>query len=156
MINHWLSPKEITKMKGMPSSIAGVHKKAKREKWQKRKQEGVKGPGVEYLVEPSDVISVQHSEPLRQEHTDEKLSFLYELLGDTNINKLIDILQRKGVDGVLLSEKARQIAMMVEELPTEYHQEILLLINEAQYCALTGLPFKPARLNDHIKRKSAG
>lgn len=51
MINQWMSAKEIAELPGMPSTIQGVHKKAKRDGWQFRKQEGVKGPGVEYLIE---------------------------------------------------------------------------------------------------------
>ncbi|MFW2328999.1 helix-turn-helix domain-containing protein [Aeromonas allosaccharophila] len=53
MINQWMSAKEIAELPGMPSTIQGVHKKAKRDGWQQRKQAGVKGPGVEYLVEVS-------------------------------------------------------------------------------------------------------
>ena len=53
MINQWMSAKEIAELPGMPSTIQGVHKKAKRDGWQQRKQTGVKGPGVEYLVEVS-------------------------------------------------------------------------------------------------------
>ncbi|MGT4672500.1 helix-turn-helix domain-containing protein [Aeromonas caviae] len=51
MINQWMSAKEIAALPGMPSTIQGVHKKAKRDGWQFRKQEGVKGPGIEYLIE---------------------------------------------------------------------------------------------------------
>lgn len=43
-----MTPKEIALLPAMPKSIQGVHKKAKREHWSSRKQEGVKGPGVEY------------------------------------------------------------------------------------------------------------
>lgn len=46
----WLTPKQITELQGMPSSIQGVHKKAKKEAWQVRKHIGVRGPGVEYLL----------------------------------------------------------------------------------------------------------
>lgn len=53
MINQWMSAKEIAALPGMPSTIQGVHKKARRDGWQQRKQAGVKGPGVEYLVEVS-------------------------------------------------------------------------------------------------------
>ena len=49
-IYEWLSPTEISELEGMPSTIQGVHKKASREGWQKRKKVGVQGPGVEYEV----------------------------------------------------------------------------------------------------------
>ncbi len=46
-----MTAKEIAKLEGMPSSVTGVHKKARREKWTKREQEGVQGRGVEYLIQ---------------------------------------------------------------------------------------------------------
>lgn len=55
MINQWMSAKEIAALPGMPSTIQGVHKKARRDGWQQRKQAGVKGPGIEYLVEVNEV-----------------------------------------------------------------------------------------------------
>ncbi len=55
MINQWMSAKEIAALPGMPGTIQGVHKKARRDGWQQRKQAGVKGPGIEYLVEVSEV-----------------------------------------------------------------------------------------------------
>ncbi|WP_176228433.1 helix-turn-helix domain-containing protein [Aeromonas hydrophila] len=64
MINQWMSAKEIAELPGMPSTIQGVHKKAKRDGWQQRKQTGVKGPGVEYLVEVSREQSGTSAETL--------------------------------------------------------------------------------------------
>lgn len=58
----WLTPKQIAELPGMPESIQGVHKKAQREGWQKRKHEGVRGPGVEYYLsvpEGQEVRNVQ-------------------------------------------------------------------------------------------------
>lgn len=57
MKNQWMSVKDITQIKGMPSSGPGVHKKAKREGWESRRQEGVQGSGVEYLVTNYDLVS---------------------------------------------------------------------------------------------------
>ncbi|MDL2004987.1 XRE family transcriptional regulator [Vibrio parahaemolyticus] len=48
-----MSVKAITQLAGMPKTGPGVHKKAKRENWSSRKQEGVQGAGVEYLVPAS-------------------------------------------------------------------------------------------------------
>lgn len=45
-----MSVKDISKLPGMPSTGPGVHKKAKREGWESRRQEGVQGSGVEYLI----------------------------------------------------------------------------------------------------------
>lgn len=54
----WLTPKQIAEMADMPDSIQGVHKKAQREGWQKRKHEGVRGPGVEYYISVPDKNAV--------------------------------------------------------------------------------------------------
>ncbi|WP_198599155.1 helix-turn-helix domain-containing protein [Vibrio kanaloae] len=69
MINQWMTPKEIALLPTMPNTIQGVHKKAKREHWQSRKQKGVKGPGIEYelpkefsIDKPVDEMSVRESE----------------------------------------------------------------------------------------------
>ncbi len=48
-----MSVKAITQLAGMPKTGPGVHKKAKRENWSSRSQEGVQGAGVEYLVPAS-------------------------------------------------------------------------------------------------------
>ncbi|WP_418885773.1 helix-turn-helix domain-containing protein [Aeromonas dhakensis] len=49
-----MTAKEISELPGMPGTTQGVHKKAKRDGWEFRKQEGVKGPGVEYLISVPD------------------------------------------------------------------------------------------------------
>ena len=49
-VNQWLTPKNITELPGMPGSIQGVHKRAKREGWSKRPVKGRQGSGVEYFV----------------------------------------------------------------------------------------------------------
>ncbi|ENM4022481.1 hypothetical protein DDN27_003344 [Vibrio cholerae] len=54
MENKWMSVKDISKLPGMPKTGPGVHKKAKREGWESRRQEGVQGSGVEYLVSMKD------------------------------------------------------------------------------------------------------
>ena len=52
-----MSVKDITQLPHMPSSGPGVHKKAKREGWESRQQEGVQGSGVEYWIESIDMDS---------------------------------------------------------------------------------------------------
>ncbi len=159
-----MSVKEIMKLPGMPNSRVGVRKRAEREGWEKREQVGVQGSGFEFFV-PVDETKHVASKPDLQvsaftghvnNETLIKLLYLYEQLKDENLDELVDILQRKGTEGVLLPEKIRQIALMLCGLPDEYLKEILLLANEAQYCVLTGAPFNPVRFTDLNKRKSTG
>ncbi len=72
-LGSWLTPKQITELQGMPSTIQGVHKKAKKEQWPVRKHEGVRGPGVEYLVHL---------------HTDDKSEFVN--INDSRVSFVVD------------------------------------------------------------------
>lgn len=65
MDNQWMSVKAITQLPDMPKSGPGVHKKAKRENWQSRRQEGVQGSGVEYLV-PARYLGLERSDVVRE------------------------------------------------------------------------------------------
>ncbi|WP_205680297.1 helix-turn-helix domain-containing protein [Brenneria alni] len=76
MINRWMSPKEIAAIPGMPKSIQGVHKKAKRDGWECRKREGVQGPGLEYFV-PVDDLSSTIDKP-KPEDNNAEFQFLDE------------------------------------------------------------------------------
>lgn len=67
--NQWFSVKEITQLPGMPSSGPGVHKKAKREGWTSRKQDGVQGAGVEYLLPYKALTSQSDNGVLAQEES---------------------------------------------------------------------------------------
>ena len=49
-----MTAKEISELPGMPGTTQGVHKKAKRDGWDFRKQEGVKGPGWSNLISVPD------------------------------------------------------------------------------------------------------
>lgn len=72
----WLTPKQITELQGMPSSVPGVHKKAKKEGWLVRKHDGVRGPGVEYLL-PETVHSTN---PKPEKNSNDVNQFLTEFV----------------------------------------------------------------------------
>lgn len=80
-----MSVKAITQLPDMPKSGPGVHKKAKRENWHSRRQEGVQGSGVEYLVPETYFVSEKDTKSLRSPESEEayvdsgsQLNNLYE------------------------------------------------------------------------------
>ncbi len=87
----------------------------------------------------------------------ERWEALFFSLSHEDIEKLILTIHKNGIDALILPEQIRHIALMAKGLSDKELKEIFLLVNEAQYCSLTGIPFKPARLIADInKRKSTG
>ncbi len=68
---------------------------------------------------------------------------LIEIITPNEVPSLVERLRRNGVDSVILPESVNKIALLINDLSDEARKEILLLINEAQYCSLVGLEFKP-------------
>ncbi|MCX8574134.1 MULTISPECIES: DNA-binding protein [unclassified Gilliamella] len=56
-MKEWFSSKELSSIAGMPTTIQGINRKARAEKWTARKRSGVRGKAVEYHIGslPSDV-----------------------------------------------------------------------------------------------------
>lgn len=49
-MKEWFSSKELSSIAGMPSTIQGVNRKARAEKWTSRKRTGVRGKALEYHI----------------------------------------------------------------------------------------------------------
>ncbi|MGF2653475.1 DNA-binding protein [Serratia marcescens] len=50
MSEQWISPAQCIGLSGMPGTLQGVHKMAKREGWNWRKREGVRGNAIEFSL----------------------------------------------------------------------------------------------------------
>lgn len=63
MTKEWFSSKELTVIDGLPSTMQGVNRKARVEKWRSRKRSGVQGKAIEYHVDslPNFVKSYLHA-----------------------------------------------------------------------------------------------
>ncbi|MCX8600546.1 MULTISPECIES: DNA-binding protein [unclassified Gilliamella] len=49
-MKEWFSSKELLSIAGMPSTIQGINRKARAEKWTARKRAGVRGKALEYHI----------------------------------------------------------------------------------------------------------
>ena len=81
---------------------------------------------------------------------------LFEQINQSDRDNLCNAIISRGINNILISDKALNIALMVQDLPEESRKEILLLINEAQRCALIGLPFKANNVLHGVKKASGG
>lgn len=147
MINQWMSPKDITALDGMPTSIQGVHKKAKRDGWPSRKKEGVQGPGVEFLVpldsalseEATTTGSVGRATGEHNEGLGDIWMALISRLSEVDRNNLLNHAIMNGITSLLPnahSQRALAIAQLIESLPEGDQREILHLIEAKKLGAL--------------------
>ncbi|RLM27476.1 hypothetical protein BIY29_02215 [Brenneria alni] len=61
MSKQWISAYQCLGLSGVPGTIQGIHKMAKRQGWESRKREGVQGKAIEYsLVDLPSVAQIQH------------------------------------------------------------------------------------------------
>jgi transcriptional regulator with XRE-family HTH domain len=81
---------------------------------------------------------------------------LIEIITPNEVPNLVERLRRNGVDSVILPERVNKIALLINDLSDEDRKEILLLINEAQYCSLVGLEFKPTSNKQKDRKISNG
>ena len=139
----WVTMKELIGAPGMPKTLQGVHKKATKEEWIKEK-EGT-GRTYMYYVDCLPLITKEYIESGKigspKDKALESFNVLVNALGVDGLEQLAEVVRRKGADAVLLSERSRQVAIMVDELEDDAQKEILLLITEAKCCQLVGRPF---------------
>lgn len=76
-------------------------------------------------------------------------------LSDDDLRKLKQAIVNRGIKGILISERANSIGVLADQLPEESYKEISILLNYAQYCALTGREFKASVITEELK-KAAG
>ena len=158
-VQEWFTTNELLGLPGMPGTKQGITKMAGRENWQRNKPSGVKGRAYVYHIDSlpvetqtyfrSEVLQAKEIEPLNNYSKD--CDTLLDRLGVDGVAFLAELVRRKGADAVLLSEQTRQIALMLEILSSDDRKEISLLINQAQYCALKGIPFS---LKNYIKENT--
>ncbi|MBE8578681.1 hypothetical protein [Vibrio sp. OPT18] len=98
------------------------------------------GVTMEFLMTGSDPYM-----NTKCDRADSVISIATSLVQEHGIDKAEKIIEAASSNNlpVELSEKAKRIGVLVSTLPDEDLKEILLLINEAQYCALVGEKFKP-------------
>jgi transcriptional regulator with XRE-family HTH domain len=81
---------------------------------------------------------------------------LLSMLTNERLTELTRRIEDDGINSVLIDRKLLNIVKMLDGLKDEAIKEILLLINEAQYCSLVGLEFKPTSNKQKDRKISNG
>ncbi|EGE2108575.1 DNA-binding protein [Shigella flexneri] len=138
-INQWMTLKQITELDGMPGTIQGVHKRAKKEGWPKRSQEGRRGPGVEYIP----AIPAMQKIAIEEMNADtlKMFSLLINKPGENEVREIELNMAKYGLSGLMqerpsisvdtllatlgIDRQTLQTALALHKLPPETRQEIL-------------------------------
>lgn len=99
------------------------------------------GVTLEWLATGCDLESKgEVSKSVNQDFDD--WNRMLNIMTKSDSDKLLEVLVSRGVNNLLLSQKTINIALLIKDLPEDSLKEISILINHAQYCALTGKPFR--------------
>lgn len=160
-MKEWYTAEELAHFEELPNNPSSISRKARMEGWDKRQKQGVKGKAHEYHVSslPQNVQDkLNYTDgcstlPIKKVATANAFDVLKSLLSEEEAELLIEQIKSVGMSSLFLSNKSLKTAQIIDELPEESVKEILLLINEAQYCALAGIPFHASKKKDKdIKR----
>ncbi|EIA0803368.1 hypothetical protein K6327_000877 [Vibrio vulnificus] len=89
------------------------------------------------------LIDGEETETIVDAINNDSIKKITEIMTEQELEMFTERLLRNGTSWALLPEKVMKVASMINDLPDESLKEILLLINEAQYCELVGEKFKP-------------
>lgn len=150
MKSEWFTPKEITTMPGMPTTIQGVHKKAKREGWPSRRKVGVQGPAVEFCMTTSEEGHIRESSAVYQAAlltVDQDLRAVwlavFNQLTEKNRTLLISNIIQYGVYQLINydnNSRSAKIVALLETLPLADQESILKLIKAKQWSLVLESP----------------
>lgn len=140
-INQWMTPKQITELPGMPGTIQGVHKRARKEGWPKRPKEGRSGPGVEYLLSSERHEVVQDKQSASSSDTLKMFSMLIDKLSQADVIEIEKNMAKHGLSGLInessvptteealkmlgINRQVLQTALSLHALSSEARREIL-------------------------------
>jgi Mu DNA-binding domain len=162
MKNKWFTPKEITTMPGMPTTIQGVHKRAKREGWLSRRKLGVQGPAIEFCMvvsEESHHVSENsgvYQSPLLTSEQDLRAVWLavFNQLTEKNRTLLINNILQYGVYQLINydnNSRAGKIITLLDSLPLADQESILKMIKAKQWAVILESPSLSAAETDSGK-----
>lgn len=151
MKSEWFTPKEITTMPGMPTTIQGVHKKAKREGWHSRRKLGVQGPAIEFcMVISEESVHIRESSavyhaPLLTSDQDLHAVWLavFNQLTEKNRTLLISNIIQYGVYQLINRDhhsRSAKIVSLLESLPLADQESILKMIKAKQWALILESP----------------
>lgn len=132
----WVATKYLLGVGGLPSTLAGLHKRAKNEGWQKRSiaVPGVRGRTFAYRLQDlprhvQSILGVEGEHPIKVSQEDQKtltneLVNIIEALTKEEQAKIIHTLKRKGVEKLI-------------DFCDEENQELMSLVGVRRFAALS-------------------
>ncbi|MGL4860796.1 MAG: DNA-binding protein [Enterobacteriaceae bacterium] len=110
MKKEWYATTELTGIGGLPSTIQGINKRAKRESWKSRKRAGVQGKAIEYHIDSLPdatrvMLDMKHMEESSGNYTAQDplaiwVATYHQLTRDER-ERLITLVLRHGIDRLL-------------------------------------------------------
>ncbi|ENW4927715.1 DNA-binding protein [Salmonella enterica] len=132
----WVATKYLLGVGGLPSTLAGLHKRAKNEGWQKRSiaVPGVRGRTFAYRLQDlprhvQSILGVEGEHPIKVSQEDQntltnELVNIIEALTKEEQAKIIHTLKRKGVEKLI-------------DFCDEENQELMSLVGVRRFAALS-------------------
>ncbi|EAA4710322.1 DNA-binding protein [Salmonella enterica subsp. diarizonae] len=132
----WVATKYLLGVGGLPSTLAGLHKRAKNEGWQKRSiaVPGVRGRTFAYRLQDlprhvQSILGVEGEHPIKVSQEDQntltnELVNIIEALTKEEQAKIIHSLKRKGVEKLI-------------DFCDEENQELMSLVGVRRFAALS-------------------
>lgn len=132
----WVATKYLLGVGGLPSTLAGLHKRAKNEGWQKRSitVPGVRGRTFAYRLQDlprhvQSILGMEGEHPIKVSQEDQntltnELVNIIEALTKEEQAKIIHTLKRKGVEKLI-------------DFCDEENQELMSLVGVRRFAALS-------------------
>ncbi|ENX6067397.1 DNA-binding protein [Salmonella enterica] len=152
--NEWVATKYLLGVGGLPSTLAGLHKRAKNEGWQKRSitVPGVRGRTFAYRLQDlplhvQSILGVEGEHPVKvsqknQNTLTNELVNIIETLTKEEQEKIIYILRRKGVEQLI-------------DFCNEENQELISLTGVRRLAALSLKNWTEERIRESFEESEA-
>ncbi|EAO0003195.1 DNA-binding protein [Salmonella enterica] len=150
----WVATKHLLGVGGLPSTLAGLHKRAKNEGWQKRSitVPGVRGRTFAYRLQDlplhvQSILGVEGEQPIKvsqenQNTLTNELVNIIETLTKEEQAKIIYILRRKGVEQLI-------------DFCNEENQELISLTGVRRLAALSLKNWTEERIRESFEESEA-
>ncbi|EBT9168709.1 DNA-binding protein [Salmonella enterica] len=150
----WVATKYLLGVGGLPSTLAGLHKRAKNEGWQKRSitVPGVRGRTFAYRLQDlplhvQSILGVEGEHPVKvsqenQNTLTNELVNIIETLTKEEQEKIIYILRRKGVEQLI-------------DFCNEENQELISLTGVRRLAALSLKNWTEERIRESFEESEA-
>jgi hypothetical protein len=131
-VKEWVTVQELMKIHGLPRTTQGINTKAKKENWERRRRQGMKGNTFEYQVSslPDWIQSAINEEPATPRVADTKQVVsneeekqwlqVFRILNKDERSQLLYQIQRHGVTSLFKIETKQTSQTLDERIKAQY------------------------------------